>query len=197
VNTTTGLSSSPPPLLAFAPGGAAAPGERFLSYSGQFLEPPAAAIWVNFFWVSFACHFWVSVRSLACKISCGDFGVFSEARIGFTLVLVLSNISLWDLFGLVFEFFVGKRKYTRFFSLASSCPLLDYKQRGTLPFQDLLVSAIFMSSSVWHLGFKASRYRFVQKKHGKLQHCRLVLSRSSFRITWRHFLYFSAPPYPH
>jgi hypothetical protein len=23
------------------------------------------------------------------------------------------------------------------------------------------------------------------------------LSRSSFRITWRHFLYFSAPPYPH
>jgi hypothetical protein len=96
------------------------------------LEPPAAAIWVNFFWVSFACHFWVSVRSLACKISCGDFGVFSEARIGFTLVLVLSNISLWDLFGLVFEFFVGKRKYTRFFSLASSCPLLDYKQRGTL-----------------------------------------------------------------
>lgn len=134
MNTTTGLSSSPPPLLAFAPGGAAAPGERFLSYSGQFLEPPAAAIWVNFFWVSFACHFWVSVRSLACKISCGDFGVFSEARIGFTLVLVLSNISLWDLFGLVFEFFVGKRKYTRFFFLASSCLLLDYIQRGTLAF---------------------------------------------------------------
>ena len=130
--STTGFSASPSaPCICSRR--AAAPGERFLSYSGQFLEP-AAAIWVILL-VSFACHFWVSVLSLACKISCGDFGEFLdlEARIGFTLVLVLFSISLLDLFGLVFEFFVGK-KYTSFFSWASSCLLLDFKQRGTLAF---------------------------------------------------------------
>lgn len=134
--------------------------------------------------MSFACRFWVSVRSLACKVSCGDFGVFLGARIGFTLVLVLSNISLLDLFGLVFEFFVGKEDTTVvFFPLASSCLLLDFEQRGSFVFQDLLVSGIFM---IW-----SSKLRVILKKNGRLQHCRLVLSRSSFRITWRHFLYFS------
>jgi len=128
---------------------------------------PAAAIWVILL-VSFACHFWVSVLSLACKISCGDFGEFLdlEARIGFTLVLVLFSISLLDLFGLVFEFFVGK-KYTSFFSWASSCLLLDFKQRGTLAFSGStsirhfheLVSLAFGVQSFAALSFKKNIWK--------------------------------------